>query len=133
MKRLIAIFMWVVLAAATPAFAADPIFGMWKTIPDDNGKYGNIRIAPCGDKICGTLVASFNASDNSPYKSENIGKKLIWDMVNQGGGNYGGGKVWSPDRDKVYKGKLVLKGDKLTVRGCILFICRDGGVWSRVK
>jgi len=132
MKKLFAALAWIAFASL-PAYAADPIMGLWKTIPDDNGYYGNIEIAPCGDKICGKLVASFKAADNSPYKSKNIGKLLIWDMVNEGGGNYGGGKVWSPDRDKTYKGKLVLNGAKLTVKGCILFICRDGGVWTHIK
>jgi len=123
----------MVMLLAGPAFAADPVMGLWQTIPDDNGNYGQIRIAPCGDKICGTLIASFKAADNSPYASANIGKKLIWNMVNDGDGEYSGGKVWSPDRDKTYSGKLVLNGNNLTVKGCILFFCRNGGVWKRIK
>lgn len=119
--------------ASMPSFAlADDVFGMWQTTKDDNGNYGHIEVAACGSKICGTLVKSFK-SDGSALQTDNIGKKLIWDMVNQGGGNYGGGKAYSPDRDKTYKGKLVLKGNQLTVKGCIGPICRDGGTWSRVN
>jgi len=131
-------FAWgVALAAllATPAFAADPLVGTWQTKKDDNGNYGYIQIAPCGAKLCGTLIKSFD-SKGAPMKSDNIGKKIVWDMVPTGGGHYGNGKVWSPDRDKTYDSKLALHdGNKLDVSGCILggFICRNGGTWTRVK
>jgi uncharacterized protein (DUF2147 family) len=125
-KFLIAVFFLI----AGPAFA-DPAEGTWKTIPDDNGIYGHIEISMCGTKICGILTSSYE-TDGTPYASDNVGKQLMWDMVNQGGGNYGKGKVWSPDRDKTYSGKLVLTGDTMTVKGCVFGICRDGGVWTRV-
>ncbi|MGB7319369.1 MAG: DUF2147 domain-containing protein [Planktotalea sp.] len=117
--------------AATSAFA-DPVYGTWQTTKDDNGNYGLIDVAPCGSKICGTLVKSFDSSGKS-FKSANQGRKLIWDMVNTGGGSYGKGKAYSPDRDKTYSGKLKLAGNKLTVQGCVLGVCRDGGTWSKVK
>jgi uncharacterized protein (DUF2147 family) len=120
----------VIFLIAGPVFA-DPAEGLWKTIPDDNGIYGHIQVDMCGEKICGVLIASFE-TDGTPYTSENIGKQLMWDMVNQCGGNYGKGKVHSPDRDKTYSGKLVLTGNTMTVKGCVFGICRDGGVWTRV-
>lgn len=117
---------------ATSAFAADPIVGTWQTIADDNGNSGQIRIVECGAAICGTLVASFDAQGKQ-FKSENQGRQLIWDMKNEGGGKYAGGKVFSPDRDKTYNGQLVLSGNSLDVKGCVLGICRSGGKWTRVK
>ena len=127
----------LVLAAAIAAVSgaaafADPVFGTWKTTKDDNGNYGLISVAACGSKICGTLIKSFDASGKS-FMSENQGRKLIWDMVSTGGGSYGKGKAYSPDRDKTYSGKLKLSGNKLTVQGCVLGICRDGGTWSRAN
>jgi uncharacterized protein (DUF2147 family) len=130
MKKLI-IAAALVCATSTAAFA-DPVFGTWQTTKDDNGNYGQIEIAACGSKICGTLVSSYDSSGKA-FKSENKGRKLIWDMVNTGGGSYGKGKAYSPDRDKTYGGKLKLAGNKLTVQGCVLGICRDGGTWSRVN
>lgn len=114
------------------AAMADPVFGNWRTEPDDNGDSGLIRIEACGDKICGTLVKAFDAS-GAEKESENIGKKIVWDMVNEGDGAYGGGKIWAPDRDKVYASKMQLQGDKLAVSGCVLggLICRNGGNWTR--
>ena len=121
----------LVLVAALAGFAApvsaDDIFGTWQTIADDNGNSGHIDVSACGAKICGVLVNSFD-KDGKAFKSVNQGRKLIWDMENKGGG-----KVYSPDRDKTYSGKLVLKGNSLDVKGCVLAICRSGGTWKRVK
>ena len=117
---------------AGAAFAADPIVGTWQTIKDDNGNYGQIKVVECGSKICGTLIKSFDSSGKA-FKSENQGRKLIWDMKADGGGKYSGGKVFSPDRGKTYNGKLVLSGNSLNVKGCVLGVCRSGGSWKRVK
>ena len=129
MKR---ILLAAAIALAPVAALADPIVGTWQTIKDDNGNYGNIEVSECGSKICGVLVQSFDSA-GKPFKSSNQGRKLIWDMKNMGGGRYGGGKVYSPDRDKTYNGKLVLSGNSLDVKGCVLGICRSGGKWKRVK
>ena len=129
MKKLAII---AVLASLSAPAYADDIYGTWRTIADDNGNSGHIKISSCGSKICGVLVNSFD-SNGKAFKSENQGRKLIWDMVNKGGGNYGGGKVYSPDRDKTYSGKLVLQGNSLNVKGCVLGVCRSGGSWARVK
>ncbi|MFK7835312.1 MAG: DUF2147 domain-containing protein [Sulfitobacter sp.] len=120
------------LGLAGAAWAADPIVGTWQTIKDDNGNSGQIKVVECGNAICGTLVKSFDSAGKS-YKSENIGRKLIWDMTSDGGGKYSGGKVFSPDRGKTYNGKLVLSGNSLDVKGCVLGVCRSGGKWTRVK
>ncbi len=131
MKRFAAALMaglWVAGAAC----AADPVEGVWQTKADDNGKYGHIEIKPCGAAFCGVLVRAFNA-DGTAEDSPNIGKKIIWDMVAEGGGFYDGGMIWAPDRDKTYTSKMTLTGDGLAVEGCVLFICRDGGTWERVR
>jgi uncharacterized protein (DUF2147 family) len=114
------------------AAAAEPVFGTWKTAPDDNGNFGYVKVEACGSKICGTLIKSFGPGGGE-IESDNIGKKIVWDMVAKGGGLYSGGKVWSPDRDKTYRSKMTLSGNTLAVQGCVLMICRDGGKWSRVN
>ena len=111
---------------------ADPIYGIWATVPDDNGNSGHVQVEACGAMICGTLIKSFDGNGN-PLESANIGKQIIWNMKSKGDGNYGGGKVWSPDRDKTYNSKLVLDGNTLKVSGCVFGICRDGGTWTRVE
>lgn len=121
------------MAFAATAAAADPVEGTWKTRPDDNGKYGFVQIAPCGDKLCGVLIKAFEAN-GSEAKSDNVGKKIVWDMVANGDGTYGGGKVWAPDRDKTYNSKMALSGNTLSVSGCVLggIICRAQD-WTRAK
>ncbi len=121
-----------VLGLASTAFAADPVFGTWKTAPDDNGHTGNVQVEACGSSICGTLVKTFD-SNGAEMESDNIGKKIVWDMTSDGGGEYSGGQIWSPDRDKTYKSKMQLNGNSLTVQGCVMFVCRDGGTWTRVN
>lgn len=54
-------------------------------------------------------------------------------MEPRGGGTYAGSKVWSPDRDQTYSGRLMLTDRGPGVRGCVLGICRDGGTWVRVN
>ena len=120
-----------VLFSAGMASAADPLEGMWRTTKDDNGNSGLIKVAPCGAKLCGTLVKSYDPSGKE-MASDNIGRQIISETVNEGGGKYSG-KVYSPDRNKTYKSKLSLSGKKLTVKGCVLGICRNGGTWNKVN
>ena len=122
----------VLSVGAGAAFAADPVEGTWKTKPDDNGNFGHVEIKPCGAAFCGTLIKAFDGSGKE-IESENIGKKIVWDMVAYPDGLYDDGKVWSPDRDKTYSSDMQLSGNSLAVRGCVLGICRDGGTWTRVK
>ena len=129
MKR---ILLAAAIALLPSAVFADDVFGVWKTTPDDNGNFGHIQVGTCGSKICGTLIKSFG-SDGNVMQSDNVGKKIVWDMVNLGDGAYGKGKIWSPDRDKTYKSKMQLTGDSLAVEGCVFGICRDGGTWTRVQ
>ncbi|MDK3075707.1 DUF2147 domain-containing protein [Sedimentitalea sp. JM2-8] len=130
MKRLIA---GVICAAGLAGMAAaDPVFGNWRTAPDDNGNTGLIQVQACGSKICGTLVRAYDGT-GAEMASPNVGKRIIWDMESKGGGAYADGKVWSPDRDKTYKSKMQLSGDRLAISGCILMVCRDGGTWTRAN
>lgn len=121
-----------VLALSAGAALADPVEGFWRTKPDDNGNTGLIQITACGDAFCGKLVKAFDSAGKE-WASPNIGKRIVWDMKAEGGGAYDDGKVWSPDRDKTYDAKMQLDGNSLSVSGCVLMICRDGGTWTRVK
>lgn len=122
-------------AVAAIAFAgaafADPLEGVWQTAQDDNGNFGHIQVAPCGSALCGTLVRSFDGAGNE-VASNFTGRNIISETTANGGGQYRG-KVYAPDRDKTYNSRLQLSGDSLSVSGCVLGICRDGGTWTRVQ
>jgi len=130
MKKL-ALILAFALGFSGAAFAQS-IEGTWRTAADDNGNTGLIEVTACGDRFCGVLIKSFDSSGNQ-MESPNVGKQIIWDMKAKGDGAYGNGKIWSPDRDKTYNSRLQISGDTLTVKGCVLGICRDGGVWTRVN
>lgn len=119
-------------AMVAGAAGADPAYGTYRTIPDDNGNFGHIEVSACGSKICGKLVKSFDGSGKE-IASDNTGKNIIWDMEANGDGTYGNGKVWDPSRDKTYNSKMELKGENLAISGCVLFVCRDGGTWMRIN
>ncbi|WP_172293128.1 DUF2147 domain-containing protein [Pseudoruegeria sp. HB172150] len=127
MKRLAMAAMLAALVSV-PALA-DPLEGNWLTAPDDNGNSGMIEVTPCGGGLCGTLTRAFDPAGKE-VQSPQVGRRIIWDTVPKGGGEYRG-KVYAPDRDKTYNSKLILSGDNLSVSGCVLGICREGGVWRR--
>ncbi len=120
----------VAIFTAFPAFAADPVLGVWQTEVDD-GSYAYVDIHMCGAKICGTIARTFDSSGE--YQSENIGKDILRDMVSNGGGKYSG-NVWRPSNDKIYIGKLELNGDSLKMKGCVAggLFCKSNN-WSRVQ
>lgn len=118
-----------VMAILAGSAMAEPLVGTWRTANDDNGNSGLIEVKACGAALCGTLVKSFDSAGKQ-MESPNVGRKIIWDTVAAGDGEYRG-MVYSPDRDAEYKSRLVLNGDKLSVSGCRIGICREGGVWTR--
>ena len=120
-----------ILLCTAFAAQADPVEGLWKTKPDDDGNCGHLQIQPCGPALCGMLEQAFPA-DGGVRPSANIGRQIVRNMVAEGEGAYGGGKVWSPDRNKTYGGKMELTGNGLAVSGCVPGLCRDGGTWTRV-
>lgn len=123
-------FATVILTANT-ALAADPLEGYWRTGADDNGNSGLIHVQPCGAALCGTLVKSYDAAGKE-WQSPNLGRQIISNTISKGNGDYKG-RVYSPDRDKTYNSRLKLNGTALKVSGCVLGICRDGGVWRKVR
>lgn len=114
------------------AMAAD-VDGTWKTAVTDKG-YLYVTIAACGDKKCGTIADAFSPAGQKDAGYKYLGKQIIWDMEDQGGGSFDNGKVWSPQQDKTYPAKMKLSGDDLEVDGCGAggLVCR-GQTWTRVN
>lgn len=116
-----------------PALAED-LIGDWRTAADDNGNSGIIRVVQCGAALCGTLVQAFDGSGNT-MQTDNLGRRIIWDTSPTSTSGQYRGMLYSPDRDKEYRSKLQLTGDTLSVSGCVMggAVCREGGVWQRVR
>lgn len=120
------------LIIAAAAVRADPAEGICQTSHDDNGNFGHIEVTRCGEAICGMLIRAYNGAGEQ-IESPNVGRRIIWDMRPQGDNAYAKGKIYSPDRDKTYNSRMQLDGDRLTVKGCVLGVCRDGGTWRWVE
>jgi uncharacterized protein (DUF2147 family) len=129
-KSIIAAFALVV--GLTGAAAADDLIGNWRTAPDDNGNTGIIAVVQCGTSLCGTLTQAFDGS-GAVMESANIGRQIIWDTNPTSTPGEYVGRLYSPDRDREYRSSLVLTGNSLSVSGCVMGICREGGVWQRVN
>ena len=115
---------------ATPTLA-DPVLGLYKTQPGDNGNFGHVELYTCDAAICGVIRKAFDGSGKE-IPSDNIGRRMIWDMQAQGDGSYSKGKIWAPDRDKTYSSKMSLSGNALKVSGCVLGICRAQN-WTKIN
>ncbi len=112
------------------AAAGDPIEGLWQTEVDD-GAYALVEVAPCGGAYCGTIARTFNSGGE--YRSPNIGKQIVRQMVPQGGGRYEG-RVWRPSNGKVYLGRAALTGDRMALKGCVAggLLCASQ-TWVKVR
>lgn len=122
------------VAALATAASADAVDGLWKTQPGETGDYLHVSIGPCGSAICGTIDNVFAPNGDERLGDENVGKQIIFDMIPDGDGAYGNGKIWAPDNGKTYNGKMSLNGNTLTVKGCVAggLICR-GQDWARIE
>ena len=78
MKKLILSTMAILCAGV--AFA-DPVEGVWQTNANDNGGYAYVQIAPCGDKMCGTIIKAFDSDTLKVKVCPSLCKTLSWSKV----------------------------------------------------
>ena len=120
------------LCLSAGAVFADPAEGVWKTEPGDTGGYLHVNVYGCGEALCGVIRKAFDAQGKANDSYEHLNKRMLWDMQPEGGGQYGGGKIWAADRGKTYNSKMSLNGNTLNVEGCVAVFCR-GQSWTRVQ
>ncbi|MGB0958794.1 MAG: DUF2147 domain-containing protein [Halocynthiibacter sp.] len=127
----------IVLVAAlaagfgTSAFAGG-IGGTWKTQTTDKGSYGHVQFRDCGGKFCAKLVKSFDGNGKQIFPAH-LGKDIVKNMSDNGGGSFKGGTIWDPSADKVYSSKMSLSGKSLKVSGCVAKILCKSQTWTRLK
>jgi uncharacterized protein (DUF2147 family) len=95
-----------------------------------------IEIAPCGPKLCGTVV---KASANQKRKAEKgsgtelIGARLITDIEQTGDNSYKG-RVFAADRNVYASGTVnMITHDRLQVKGCVLLVICKSRTYDRVR
>jgi uncharacterized protein (DUF2147 family) len=126
------LLLWTTNLIFAPPSLADPVHGLWQTKPDDTGHYGHIQITTCDTgRICGSLVAAFTSAGEA-VTSDMIGRAIIWDMEPMTEGHYRNGRIYAPDRDRIYSARMELRGETLAVSGCVIGLCR-ASEWVRAR
>ena len=82
-----------ILALAATASHAEGISGIFQTQANDDGNVGMVEFYDCGGKYCGKLVRSFDKS-GAEIASRNIGRNLVANMTDAGGGKFTGWCFW---------------------------------------
>jgi uncharacterized protein (DUF2147 family) len=121
-------------AQATPS----PAFGEWIT----PGGKGRVRVEPCGDKLCGTLVWLKEETAAQPLlDARNPDKALrtrplkgvrILDRLSADGAGWAGGRGYDPERGQNFRvaSLTVLPNGVLKLKGCIGPLCQTQ-TWTK--
>ena len=123
----------VLLATAATARTAAPIEGLWT-----NPKHSAVvRVAPCGDAYCGTVVRASEKAKANARKGGTpnlIGRQILTGLRPIGDGRYKG-KAFVPKRN-LYAMATVrqVNANMMEVEGCALMglIC-DEQRWTRAR
>ena len=139
---------WVALGLATvlagPALAGDPS-GTWLT---EGGK-SQVRLAHCGDALCGRIQWLKEPSDPATGKPKRdarnpdpgkrdrpiVGMDILLGMRPGATSDQWAGDIYNPEDGKTYQARLTLQDARtLQVKGCVLggLICKSQA-WSRVN
>ena len=137
MIRAVLAALLLLLAPLPGAAAAPSVEGLWRT---DDGK-AVVRIAPCGQLLCGRIARVLDTGPNVPSTDVNNpdparrGQPILGLQVLSGfaGGptEWQNGRAYDPKSGSSYKSSLRLNTDgSLRVTGCVLFVCRSKR-WTR--
>lgn len=131
-----------VLAQTSLLPLAQQALGVWA---DENGD-SNIRIAPCGDALCGNVVwlkhpntpsGRPKTDDKNPDESLRsrplLGLRIIAGLKFDAKNSSLTGKVYNADDGKVYDLYLKPSGKTMHVEGCLLRVLCDTQTWTRVR
>jgi uncharacterized protein (DUF2147 family) len=114
------------LALGASAAVADTgaIMGAWQR---EDG-IARVKVAPCGKVICMT-----NTYIRPDVTDEKVGERLEFDLKQAGGGPLAG-SVLDPKTGKSYSATIVLQGDQMITKGCVLggVICKST-IWTRLR
>jgi uncharacterized protein (DUF2147 family) len=118
----------IVSILSSSATLAQEATGIWLR---DTGT-SKIRIAPCGDALCGTVIweSEPKKDENNPDESKRSrpinGTRIFFNMK-PNGENKWSGSAYNPEDGKTYSGNMILDGSTLITKGCVLggLICKS--------
>jgi uncharacterized protein (DUF2147 family) len=131
--------MILLMAAALAASGADSVIGRWAT----QTRNGVVEIARCGASVCGRLVTSDgirtnpNLTDSKNKDAALRGRKLAGMQIlggfTQSDGQWTGGTIYNAEDGGTYKATLTPAGDRLKVKGCIVWPLCKTQTWTRAR
>jgi uncharacterized protein (DUF2147 family) len=126
----IALIALLAVQAAAPTSSSTPIDGVWRS-PGGNSI---IKIAPCGDSPCGTVVWATDKAKKDSSKATNnlVGTQLLTGLQQDRKGSGWHGKLFIPDRNMRVTAKIErLSDQQLKVSGCAAgkAVCK-AAVWT---
>lgn len=142
MKRGMGFFGVLFLCWTQVAFSTQSIDGLWTTMDDATGKRRAIvRLEVSDGVLNGTIVSVVPQAGDvgkcskcpGTLKDKPIkGLRFIWGLKEKGYGEWSGGEILDPKTGKIYRAKLMLKGNKLYVRGYLgVSLLGRTQIWTR--
>jgi uncharacterized protein (DUF2147 family) len=126
--------------ALAPAARAGSVAGDWLSRDGD----AVVRIAPCGDTVCGTFVWLRDSVDQATGRLDTdthnpnpalrsrtlLGMRFLGGFRPAGGGRWTDGRIYDPESGHTYRAKLSPTPDgRLKLEGCLGPFCR-GQIWA---
>ncbi len=132
----------MVAGSAGGALAAEP-WGVWLNGRQD----AHVKLYPCDDgELCGEIVWLKRAlgDDGKPRRDVHnddeslrdrplLGIQVLWDLEDQGDGEWDDGDIYNARDGETYSGEVeVIDANTVEVSGCVFFICKTE-TWTRVE
>ncbi|WP_208354476.1 DUF2147 domain-containing protein [Pseudaestuariivita rosea] len=133
MKK-IAIIVALFIATATTTYANDPS-GLWRLHKSStNGvDHLNVQFARCGNAYCATIAQAIGTDGRPVAGYPHIGKTIIRNMVHQGSGEFTGGTIWDPRRDRRFDLTFRMNGNRIRAEACAnALLCRKFR-WQKLR
>jgi len=110
---------FAVLASTSASFAAG-IEGTWNR---SDGK-SKIKISKCGSSFCSKIIwlkkpRKDTKNEDASLRGRNLVGTTISKNLKPAGADKWSGSIYSPKKGKTYKGFATLKGNKLSMKGCL--------------
>ena len=111
--------------------AAQLVSSEWR----NPGNSVHIRITPCGERVCGTVIWASDKAKADARKggtTKLVGANLFREFREVAPGKYKG-RVFVPDMNRTFSGQMRIEGDSMIGKGCVLgFICKSQ-TWTRIS
>jgi len=122
--RLVMCCLALSLGVSSASADTSAVMGAWQRADG----IARVKVAPCGRVICMT-----NTYIRPDVTDEKVGERLEFDVKTASGGPLAG-SVLDPKTGKSYSATIVVAGDRMTTKGCVLggVICKSTD-WTRLR